>query len=217
MSNRGEFSWLVCLIVYVPSQSLVRLVQFPTTCALDISSWSLFLPFFNGFSLIKPSSWDFSDLHFATDASLTGVGAICFDECFHFHFHSDILTSASHISSLELYTIVVAVQFWAPKLRYRKFIVSCDNEAAVTVFNSGSSKDHFMQRYLQQLWFSAAVFDFELQARHIPGDHNVLADALSRWHSDPSLHDTFLTSVRSLGRVYTFQQVFRVCLMFQIQ
>ena len=74
-----------------------------------------------------------------------------------------------------------------------------------------------MQRYLQQLWFSAAVFDFELQARHIPGDHNVLADALSRWHSDPSLHDTFLTSVRSLGRVYTFQQVFRVCLMFQIQ
>ena len=35
-----------------------------------------------------------------------------------------------------------------------------------------------MQRCLQQLWFSAAVFDFELQARHIPGDHNILADAL---------------------------------------
>ena len=36
-----------------------------------------------------------------------------------------------------------------------------------------------MQRCLRQLWFSAAVFDFELQARHIPGDHNVLADAFS--------------------------------------
>ena len=36
-----------------------------------------------------------------------------------------------------------------------------------------------MQLCLRQLWFSAAVFDFELQARHIPGDHIVLADAFS--------------------------------------
>ena len=183
----------------------------------DISWWSSFLPLFNGVSLIKASSCDFSDLHFATDASLTGGGAICLDECFHFQFSPDILTGASHISSLELYTIVVAVQFWAPKLRHRKFIVSCDNQAAVTVINSGSTKDYFMQRCLRQLWFSAAVFDFELQARHIPGDHNVLADALSRWDSDPSLHDTFQMSACSLGRVYTFQQVPPDCLLFQIQ
>ena len=183
----------------------------------DISWWSSFLPLFNGVSLIKASSCDFSDLHFATDASLTGGGAICLDECFHFQFSPDILTSASHISSLELYTIVVAVQFWAPKLRHRKFIVSCDNQAAVTVINSGSTKDYFMQRCLRQLWFSAAVFDFELQARHIPGVHNVLADALSRWDSDPSLHDTFRMSACSLGRVYTFQHVPSDCLLFQIQ
>ena len=98
----------------------------------DISWWSSFLPLFNGVSLIKASSCDFSDLHFATDASLTGGGAICLDECFRFQFPPDILTGASHISSLELYTIVVAVQFWAPKLRHRKFIVSCDNQAAVS-------------------------------------------------------------------------------------
>ena len=146
----------------------------------DISLWSTFLPLFNRVSLIKASSCEFSDLHFATDASLTGVAAICLDERFHFQFSPDILTSASHILSLELYTIVVAVQLWAPKLRHRKFIVSCHNQAAVTVINSGSTKDYFMQRCLQQLWFSAAVFDFELQARHIPGDHNVLGDALSR-------------------------------------
>ena len=74
-----------------------------------------------------------------------------------------------------------------------------------------------MQCCLRQLWFSAAVFDFELQARHILGDHNVLADALSRWDSDPSLHDTFRMSTCSLGRVYTFQQVPEDCLLFQIQ
>ena len=74
-----------------------------------------------------------------------------------------------------------------------------------------------MQRFLRQLWFSAAVFDFEFQARHIPGDHNVLADALSRWQSDPSLYDTFQTYARSFGRVYSFQTVPRDCLTFQIQ
>ena len=111
----------------------------------DTSWWSSFLPLFNGVSLIKASSCDFSDLHFAMDASLTDSGAICLDVCFHFQFSRDILTSASHISSLELYTIVVAVQLWAPKLRHRKFIVSCDNQAAVTVINSGSTKDYFMQ------------------------------------------------------------------------
>ena len=62
-----------------------------------------------------------------------------------------------------------------------------------------------MQRCLRQLCFFAAVFDFELQAPHIPGDHNVLADPLSRWDSDPSLHDTSQMSACSLGRVYTFQ------------
>lgn len=44
-----------------------------------------------------------------------------------------------------------------------------------------------MQRCLRQLWFKASVFDFELTARHIPGVHYVLADALSCWHTDSAL------------------------------
>ena len=39
-----------------------------------------------------------------------------------------------------------------------------------------------MQRCLQQLCFISAPHDFELHARHIPGDHNLFSDALSRWH-----------------------------------
>ena len=34
------------------------------------------------------------------------------------------MRSAGHITALELYTIVVAVKFWAPKLSHRKFLVS---------------------------------------------------------------------------------------------
>lgn len=108
-------------------------------------------------------------------------------------------------------------QFWAPELHHRQFILSCDNESTVTVINSGSSKDNFMQRCLRQLWFSASLYDFEFQARHIPGAHNVLADALSRWHSDPSHPEIFQTTARSLGREYNFQQVPLECLQFQVQ
>ena len=90
------------------------------------------------------------------------------------------MRSAGHITALQLYTIVVAVKFWASKLSHRKFLVSCDNEAAVTVGNSGSSEDHLMQRCLREVWFTAAVHDCELTARRIPDVHNVLADALSR-------------------------------------
>ncbi|XP_073248534.1 uncharacterized protein [Porites lutea] len=52
-----------------------------------------------------------------------------------------------HISALELFTVIVAVKFWATALQHQRFLVSCDNEAAVTVINSGSTKDPFMQRW----------------------------------------------------------------------
>ena len=53
--------------------------------------------------------------------------ATCLDECFTCKFPEDIVCAAQHITALELYTIVVAVKFWAPKLYQRKFIVSCDS------------------------------------------------------------------------------------------
>ena len=182
----------------------------------DIDWWLTFLPLFNGTSLIKPRHWEFDDLQFTTDASMNAGGATCLDECFTCKFPEDIVRAAQHITALELYTIVVAVRFWAPKLYQRKFIVSCDNEAAVTVLNSGSSKDSFMQRCLRQLWFTAALYDCELTARHIPGVHNVLADALSRWHTDPAYQELFHASASRLRRQYTFRTVPRDYFNFQV-
>ena len=155
-------------------------------------------------------------MQFTTDASLHAGGATCFNDCFTCEFSKDIVHSAQHITALELYTIVVAVKFWAHKLHQRKFIVSCDNEAAVTVVNSGKSKDPFMQRCLRELWFTAAVYDCELTARHIPGVHNVLADALSRWHADSSYHELFHSTAARLNRQYIFRSVPRDCLTFQV-
>ena len=151
----------------------------PVTLAMrqDFLWWNTFLPLFNGVSVIKPAEWLFTNLRFSTDACMVRGGATCLDNCITFAFPDFVLSAATHISALELFTIVVAVKFWAPVLQHQRFIISCDNEAAVTVINSGSTRDPFMQRCLRELWFLSAINDFDIRAWHIPGEHNSLADA----------------------------------------
>jgi len=160
---------------------------------LDIAWWLTFLPLYNGVSFIKPDSWSFEDLHFSTDSCLHGGGATCLDQCFFVTLPTNIVQEAEHITALVLFVLVLAVRVWAPTLARRRFLISCDNEAAVTVINSGVTRDCFMQRCLRQLWFTASLHDFEIRASFIPGDHNTLADALSRWQlNSKSQRDLFL-------------------------
>lgn len=148
-----------------------RAKQQPVTSEmrLDLQWWKTFLPLFNGVSVIKPAEWSFANLHFSTDACMVRGGATCLDKCITFAFPDFVLSATTHISALELFAIIVAVTFWAPVLQHQRFIISCDNEAAVTVINSGATKDPFMQRCLRELWFLSALHDFDIRARHIPG------------------------------------------------
>ncbi len=57
---------------------------------------------------------------------------------------------------------------------------NCDNEAVVTVLNSGAAKDKSLARLLRCLFFIEAKFNFVATATHFPGVQNTLADALSR-------------------------------------
>lgn len=164
----------------------------------DIRWWSQFLPLFNGVAIIKPSRWDFDDMYFTTDACISGGGATCLNECFARRFPDFVIALDLHISALELLVIVVAVRTWSSVLRGKRFIVSCDNESAVMAINSGRSRDVFMQRCLRRLWLDASVHDFEIRAEHIPGQHNVLADCLSRWHKAPRYQEQFITLQHSL-------------------
>ena len=72
-----------------------------------------------------------------------------------------------------------------------------------------------MQRCLQQLWFISALHDFELHVRHIPGDHNLFADALSRWHIF-SYQAKILELSTELGISYSFQQLPRYFTYFDV-
>ena len=127
-----------------------------------------------------------------------------------------ISMSSLHINALDLFTIVVALKHWAPQLQGRKFIVACDNSAAVAVITSNASKDPFMQRCLRQMCFTAALFDFEVRALHVPGRHNQFADDLSRWHSDPLVRDSFYCLCNDSDQVFQFQDVDSACFSFDV-
>ena len=207
------------------SRLLNNLHSFPTTrrtaiisldMKLDIDWWLTFLPLFNGVSLIKPDFWTFEDLHFTTDSCLSGGGATCADQCFYFTFPSDIVLAAVHICALELFVVVLAVRVWVQLLAGRRVIVSCDNQAAVTVINSAVTRDPFMQQCLCQLWLTTSLHDCEIRASFIPGEHNSLADYLSRWNLDIKYSRDFDSFCKQLGLRFTFVDVPDSLFPFQV-
>lgn len=149
---------------------------------LDLDWWLTFLPLFNGVSSIKSEVWSFSDFNFATDACFNRGGATCQDQCCSVVFPPNIVQEAAHITALELFVVVVTIRAWAPLLAHHYFIVSCENEAGITVIKSGFTHDPYMQHCLRKLWFTASLHNFEICAFIVPGDHNFLPDTLSRWH-----------------------------------
>ena len=172
----------------------------------DLAWWQTFHPLYNGVWVIKPADCSFADVRFTTDACLTRCGATCLDKCLTFPFLDFVLHAASRICALEPFILIVAVKFWATGLQHRRFLVSCDNQVVVTVINSGSTKDPFMQWCLGQLWFTSALHYVDLRVQLILGEHNTLAYALSRWHNTSS-QTRFAQAATALGIGYIFEEI----------
>lgn len=73
-----------------------------------------------------------------------------------------------------------------------------------------------MQRCLRQLWFTAALFDFEVRALHVPGKHNQFADCLSCWHSDASARDTYYRLCSDFDQIFHYQDIDSACFSFNV-
>ena len=154
----------------------------------DITWWLYFLSHYNGVSVI-PSDVVISNPElFATDACLTGCGAVCFGECFHGEFPDFILTQDRHINELELLTIVISIKLWASKLQGVGVELLSDNATCVSVINSQHSTNVFMQRCLRELWLLLALYNIKLLVRSVRGCDNWLADSLSRFHTGKYCH-----------------------------
>ena len=91
------------------------------------------------------------------------------------------------ITQKEVLPVVLACAVWGSSWKNWRVVVHCDNEAAVTVLNSGYARDSQIMHLLRALFFIKAVYQIELKATHIPGKDNVIADAIS-WDKLTVLH-----------------------------
>ena len=85
-----------------------------------------------------------------------------------------------HIGPKELYPILVAAQNWGSQWAGKRILVACDNATVVSAINKGYSKQVVLGRMLRALNFYSLKFNFHMQAQHVLGKSNVIADQLSR-------------------------------------
>jgi hypothetical protein len=154
----------------------------------DLMWWQSFLIDFNGVSVIPNMAWVTPDTHFSTDSSLKACGGWCGNQYFSRKFPVSVTQAHSHINSLELITVMVALKIWAPQLANSRFLIYCDNEASVMVMNAGRTKDPLMLRIIREIAFLGASYNFQIRAIHVKGVDNRLSDILSRAPVDNKFH-----------------------------
>ena len=159
-------------------------VTIPQECKEDLEWWHKFLPKYNGVSLIPQTHWSEIDSIIASDACISGCGAVNHlrQEFFHCEFRDMVNIEGLHINELELLTLMAAIKLWGATLKGQRFRIHCDNMVAVNVMNNTRSRNRFMQACMREIAYWAAIEQFEVRVEHIEGSENRLPDALSRWH-----------------------------------
>ncbi|VDI65035.1 DnaJ homolog subfamily C member 10 [Mytilus galloprovincialis] len=72
----------------------------------DILWWKIFLPLYNGVSMMLIEEWSKPDEIFSSDACMTGCGGMFKEHFFHVEFPDAIVNEQLHINALEMLTVV---------------------------------------------------------------------------------------------------------------
>ena len=161
-------------------------IRFNVPVRSDLMWWALFIRSWNGISMLLEYKPQRNDHEIWTDASGSfGCGALWGRRWLQATW-SEIYKETPHeveddgITLKEMIPIIIACALWGPHWRQSSVLVHCDNEGAVAVVNSGYSKVEKIMHLLRCLFFIRARFGMEVKAVHVPGRHNILADAISR-------------------------------------
>ena len=143
----------------------------------DIEWWFQFIRQWNGRAILPPPLMQTVTL--VSNASGNwGCGAFWGRDWFHLPWNNAL--QDSHISTKEPAPIVLATAIWGRAWQGHTIHVLSDNTAAVAAVNNCTSALEKSAHLLRCLAFLTAHHQCKLVARHIPGQHNILADALSR-------------------------------------
>ena len=156
-------------------------IRLNTEFHLDLLWWHKFLSAWHGVSF-----WLFPGLSAATDVEVTsdaagslGYGAYLGNEWFSGAWGPSQVPES--IAYKELFPVVVSSCVWGHQWFRKHVLFRSDNEAVVFILQSRTSKIPALMRLLRKLLSSAARFNFTFTSQHVPGIHNHIADALSRF------------------------------------
>ena len=74
-------------------------------------------------------------------------------------------------------------------------VIHCDNQAVVTILNSGGTRESSLAAMARNIAMITALNDIELRVVHIPGKDNVIADNLSTLALGPQYRNNLFISV----------------------
>ena len=113
------------------------------------------------------------------DACTTGLGAI-----YEAQVYALPLPEAwqnINIASLEMINILVALKVWHSQWAGHRVLIHCDNQAVVSVLNTGKARDEFLCNIARNIFMWLSPCNIYLHVVHVAGRCNTVADLLSRW------------------------------------
>ena len=152
----------------------------------DLSMWLTFLRDHNGVSVFRDQFWTSNhDMELFTDAAGSiGLG-IYFQGKWaqakwgeHFKRESE----SNNITFLELFPILVALHLFGDSFQNKKVLFHCDNMAVVEIINKQTSKCPRVMDLLRPLVLQSMKLNTIIRAKHIKGENNTIADAISRYY-----------------------------------
>ena len=145
----------------------------------DIEWWTTFHPLWNGVELIQESPVTSHALHFNTDASDQGFGAVYGKRWLFFPWRVGVVARAN-INVHELFAIVAAVLAWSEAWRNKQIVIYTDSLVITCVWRTGTSRGKHVMGLVRFLFTFLATRNMNLYMSHNPGLTNRRADALSR-------------------------------------
>jgi hypothetical protein len=144
--------------------------------------WSIFLKQWNGAHFFHDDNITAAaDLNIYTDATPTAFGGYFNGKWFQGHFPQEFYREQQSMALCELYPIVMACVLWGCHWAQKRILFYCDNLGTVEIINKGRSKVQSIMNLMRRLTYHAAVCNFTVHAKHIPGNSNCIADAISRF------------------------------------
>ena len=150
------------------------LIQLDLEFHRDVQWFTKFAQTFNGTAFFKCDTFQ-GDIEL--DASLQGSGAKCGQQVY----------AISIPKGYENYNIniLVALRTWGLQWKGKALTIHCDNQAVVTILNTGYTRDLTLAAIARNIFMLTAQLNLNITTLHIPGKCNVIADILSRLQEGP--------------------------------